>query len=224
MANLSEAKGHMYLQKDFYLHHRDWIESLTKIQGDYGFWNISESSWKDSETIELPFDACGRWVFIDNTMECDWCWNPLENPVFDKMLKKDDPEIEMEFTEYEPNCEIFWAVDARVHPANKNGKKVISCTIHELDMSDSNRVNLGFEEEGLSASDVIAENPDVTALYKRVIQEYPEEYANINDFARVLKKRIKEDIDTKGAVTVERFDYWNSCPDVLLDFMKVLQE
>lgn len=221
MANISEVSGKMYLEKDFYINHKDWIESLTETHGDYGFWNISsEPGAINEDEVEFHFEACGKWCFLNNTMESNYCWNPTENHLFDKMLDSENPKIEMEFIEYEPGCEIFWDADAVVQPAQAEGNKVLSFNIEELDLSDANRVRFGFEEEAFSFEDINQDYPDVMELFQNASKECPDKYTDINDFAEKLKKRISKADETKGVVSEQTYNYWLDCIDVLIDFLE----
>lgn len=227
MANISSASGTMYLSRKFYDKNKELIDNWVKYYQTpqnyeyYGFAYMKIEEVTEDE-VWLKFDGEGRWSWgdtLENIFSSDKFRSQI-NPYRDDLINRlyeDKEEIEMEYKDYEPGCEILVEreVILIVKKYDNKGKyytEVIVDTDIDITYNDYNRIKTGVEDGYL-----LDENKEELLEVLRDFYYKNKDMVSENDY-RVFKKDvltfIKDDSELKGGICSFRL---KDCPEFFLD-------
>lgn len=207
MANISNAFGTItFLDKQWYLKNQKLIDTtLTDIAKDTaknGYYGIDYIDKR--EDGQFDFEADGRWTFLstlDSGLNPKW-WNKSTSAMHDLYLKilKDQPEIEIEFTDEEAGCEVLYQETVII--TTKNNKLVLNVTAEkDFDYTLPNLIKCGFYD-GRQAT------PDN-------IKNFIKEYKLPKDKADQILQIIKDDPYLQGYIDDDNDNAYDHVIDAL---------
>ncbi len=221
MANISTAKGTMYLSRKFYDKNKELIDNWVKFHQTpqnyeyYGFAYMKiEEVAKDE--VWLKFDGEGRWSWADtleNIFSSDKFRSQI-NPYRDNLINRlyeDKEEIEMDHQDYEPGCEILVEREVRLSVKKYDNKdkyytEVIVDTDINITYNDYNRIKTGVEDGYLldNKEDVKYLRQDLKEMYKANKEEIEEKDYRV--FKKEVLTYIKDDNELKGGICLFRLE------------------
>lgn len=199
MANISDTYGTIEFPIDFARKYKEvikrWLDNISC--GDYGICNGDTSNLE--ETGEISFSGAGRWSW-HGTIGYEWMYNDRnDSRELLNLLYENEIVIHYDYTDYE--CGFCFICKATADVSFKDGEiKIIADTFEDVDYTDSNKVEYGFED-GYSVEDMSDDN----------IQEYLNKW-NIDVTVEEFRKAIIEDEECDGYVLVWKLDdnYYSS--------------
>lgn len=234
MANISTAKGTMYLSRKFYDNNKELIDNWVKYYQTpqnyeyYGFTYMKIEEVTEDE-VWLKFDGEGRWSWGD-TLETLFSSDEFRsqiNPYRDDLIKRlyeSKEEIEMEYQDYEPGYEILTEREVRINVKKYDNKdkyytEVVVDTDIDIDYNDYNRIKTGVEDgylldenkEGLvkALKDFYYENKDII------------EEKDFRLFKKYVLAYVEHDSELKGGLCTYRL---MDDPDMFLEIMETSLE
>ena len=234
MANISTAKGTMYLSRKFYDKNKELINNYVKCYQDqqiyeyYGFVYMKIEKVTEDE-IWLTFVGEGRWRWektLKTLFSSDETRSQI-NPYRDDLIKRlyeDKEEIKMKYQDYEPGCEILTEKKVRINVKKYDNKEkfyteVIVDKDVDIDYTDYNRIKTGVEDgylldenkEGLveALKDFYNENKDIIKT------------KDFNLFKEYVLTYVENDSELKGGLCTYRL---MDDPETFLEIMETSLE
>ena len=234
MANISTAKGTMYLSRKFYDKNKELINNYVKCYQDqqiyeyYGFVYMKIEKVTENK-ICLTFVGEGRWRWektlktLFSTDEDRSQINPYRDDLI-KRLYEDKEEIKMKYQDYEPGCEILTEKKVRINVKKYDNKEkfyteVIVDKDVDIDYTDYNRIKTGVEDgylldenkEGLikALKDYYNENKDIIKA------------KDFNLFKEYVLTYVENDSELKGGLCTYRL---MDDPETFLEIMETSLE
>lgn len=174
MANISSADGKIIFTKEFWERHLTDIEAFCQNY-ESAYYGVShmeiDSDLVDGvETQVLKFYGDGRWSFI-NCIE-GFGGFPLThgdpdraqykvNDDFFALMALENESLIMEYSDYEPGCDVCYEAKYRITPTVDSGTKELGFRYEEiyvsdLETDDASLINNGFED-GSFANQLLAD-------------------------------------------------------------------
>ena len=221
MANISNANGTIRFSKDFARKYGDKIKEWISAAGNNHGYGIDYISDYIPGQTEYSFSGSGRWTF-DSTLR-DWGLATYDSKsarsedILRPALIESKGSVEIEFTDYEPGCEVLYSETVRITADEsmiETGKYQVEVIAEDDEISYTHRSRI---ERGLENGYDLRNSGDL----EQFLEDAKETGKEFGKIAEKIAEKIDKDPDFDGCTFDWEVEDWE---DIYSDFINEIKE